>query len=189
MPAPRSRASSAWAATAATVTAMALTACGDVREDPIVGGAAAPDVTVTDDLEINSIELEFPEDGLHEEGDDVTLYAALTNTGTTAYQLVDVVGEDFADARLVPLDGDAGTIDVPENDNAYLEPEGPPSVILEDLQTSLRSSQSIEVTFVFENAEGDLGEVTVEAPVAADPPGQGGFQAPEDPSPEDPTEE
>lgn len=160
---------------------LGLVGCGDVREDPPVGGAAAPDETVTEDLEINSLELEFPEDGLYEEGDDVTLYAALTNTGRSSYRLIDVQGPDFEDARLVALDGTEGAIEVPSDDNVYLEPDGPASVVLLGLDTSLRSAQSVEVTFVFE----DAGEVTMEAPVAADPPGQGGFEAPEDPSPED----
>ena len=31
----------------------------------------------------------------------------------------------------------------------------------------------------------DAGEVTMEAPVAADPPGQGGFEAPQDPTDDD----
>jgi copper(I)-binding protein len=162
------------------VAAVTLTACGEDDEGPIVGGAAAPDETVTEDLEVNSLQLAFPEDGLHEEGDDVTLYAALTNTGTTAYRLVDVVGPDFADASLVALDGSEGAIEVPENDNAYLQPEGPPSVILQDLETSLRSSQSIEVTFVFEGA----GEITMEAAVAAESPADGSFEAPQDPTDE-----
>ena len=34
-----------------------------------------------DDLKIVSLQLEFPEDGLHEEGADVTLYAAITKAG------------------------------------------------------------------------------------------------------------
>lgn len=178
MPAHRTRTSRRWAAAAVTAAAVALTACGEDDDGEIVGGAAAPDEAVTEDLKIASLQLEFPEDGLHEVGDDVTLYAALTNTGTTAYRLVDVVGPDFADARLVAPDGSEGAIEVPENDNAYLQPEGPPSVVLEDLGTSLRSSQSIEVTFVFE----DAGEVTMEAPVAPESPANGTFEAPEDPT-------
>ncbi len=166
-----------WPTITALVTGL-LVGCGSDSADPIVGGAAAPDQTVNDDLEINSLQLEFPEDGVHEEGDDVTLHAAITNTGTTSYRLVDVQGPDFADARLVAVDGNEGAIEVAPDDNAYLEPEGPPSVILLDLGTSLRSSQSLEVTFVFEGG----GEVTMEAPVAADPPGQGDFEAPEDPT-------
>lgn len=182
MPAHRTPASRGWAATAALLTAVALTACGEDDEGEIVGGAPAPDEAVTEDLKISSLELEYPEDGLYEEGEDVTLFAALTNTGSSAYQLVDVVGPDFADARLIPLDGSAGTIEIPEEDNAYLQPEGPPSVVLEDLGTTLRSSQSLEVTFVFENADGDLGEVTMEAPVAASSPAEEGFEAPQDPT-------
>jgi hypothetical protein len=170
-----------WAATTALVASLGLVGCGDVREDPPVGGAAAPDETVNEDLEINSLELEFPEDGLHEEGDDITLYAAITNTGQTSYRLTDVRGLDFADARLIAIDGSEGAIEVPPDNNVYLEPDGPASVVLLDLGTSLRSSQSVEVTFVFE----DAGEVTMEAPVAAEPPGQGDFEAPEDPSPDD----
>ncbi|MGY2128351.1 hypothetical protein [Blastococcus sp. SYSU DS0617] len=185
MPAHRTPASRGWAATAALLTAVALTACGEDDEGEIVGGAPAPDEVVTEDLKISSLELEYPEDGLYEEGEDVPLYAALTNTASVDYRLVDVVGPDFADARLVPLDGSAGSIEIPEDDNAYLQPEGPPSVVLEDLGTSLRSSQSIEVTFVFEDAEGDLGEVTMEAPVASS-------QEDDDPvfdAPQDPTDE
>lgn len=173
-------ASRAGPATVALVTALALAGCGD-DTDATVGGAAAPDEAVTDDLKIVSLQLEFPDDGLHEEGDDVTLYAALTNTGATSYRLVDVEGADFADARLVAPDGSEGVIQVPPDDNVYLEPQGPPSVVLLDLATSLRSSQSVEVTFVFE----DAGEVTMEAPVAAESPADGTFQGSEDPTPDD----
>jgi hypothetical protein len=189
MPAHRTPASRGWAATAALLAAVALTACGVEEaedDDDVIGGSPGVNERVTEDLEIADLVLEYPEDGLYEEGEDVTLYAALTNTASVGYRLVDVVGEDFADARLIPLDGDTGVIEIPENDNAYLQPEGPPSVILEDLGTTLRSSQSIEVTFIFENAEGDLGEVTLDAPVASsgeddDPE----FDAPEDPSPDE----
>lgn len=168
-----------WPVAAALVTALALTGCGNGSDD--VGGAPAPDEAVTEDLKIVSLQLEFPEDGLHEEGDDVTLYAALTNTGQASYRLVDVQGPDFAEARLVALDGSEGAIEVAADDNVYLEPEGPPSVILLDLATSLRSSQSIEVTFVFE----DAGEVTMEAPVAPESPADGTFEAPQDPTGDD----
>lgn len=169
-----------WVAAVAVSAAALLTACGDDDEGEIVGGAPAPDEAVTEDLKVVSLQLEYPEDGVHEEGSDVTLYAALTNTGSTGLRLVDVRGPDFDDATLRALDGSEGAIEVPENDNAYLQPEGPPSVILEGLDQSLRSSQSIEVTFVFE----DAGEVTMEAPVASAPPGLGEFDAPEDPSSE-----
>lgn len=171
--------------------ALSLTACGvgedlnDESANPVDepglevdGGNPGPDERVTEDLKITALALAFPEDGVWEPGEDVPLYAAITNTGTTADRLLEVRGEDFEDAVLTGLDGTEGAIEVDEEDNVYLEPPGPPSVVLMGLDTSLRSSQSIPVTFVFEEA----GEVTMEAPVAADPPGEGGFTAPEDPT-------
>lgn len=169
------------AVTTVLAASVALVGCGGGSEDPIVGGAAASDETVDEDLEINSVQLEFPEDGVHEEGADVVLYAAITDTRQTSYRLTDVRGPDFADARLVALEGSEGAIEVPSDDDVYLEPDGAASVVRQDLGTSLRSSQSLEVTVVF----ADAGEVTMEAPVAAEPPGQGGFEAPEDPTPND----
>ncbi|SFF65851.1 copper chaperone PCu(A)C [Blastococcus tunisiensis] len=171
---------------AACAAVLPLAACS--QDNPIenegtevIGGNAGADEAVTEDIKITALMLDYPGDGQWEEGEDVTLYAAITNTGTTADRLVDVTGEDFADAQLAALDGSDGAIEVPENDNVYLEPEGEPSVILQDLQTSLRSSQSIPVTFVFEEA----GEVTMTATVSSSPPGEGDFEAPEDPTPEE----
>ena len=146
----------------------------------VIGGNAGADEAVTEDIKITALMLDYPADGQWEEGEDVKLYAAITNTGTTSDRLVDVTGDEFADAELAALDGSDGTIEVPENDNVYLEPEGEPSVFLLDLQTSLRSSQSIPVTFVFEEA----GEVTMTASVSSSPPGQGDFEAPQDPTTE-----
>ena len=173
-------------AVAALAAVLPLTACN--QDNPIAnegaeveGGNVGADESVTEDIKLTGLQLAYPEDGQWEEGEDVPVYAAIANTGTTGDRLVDVRGDDFADAELIGLDGDSGAIDVTENDNVYLEPEGPPSVLLLDLQTSLRSSQSIPVTFVFEEG----GEVTLEASVASEPPGQGDFEAPEDPSPEE----
>lgn len=173
--------------------ALPLAACGGVAEEEesanpleefgteVDGGNPGPDEAVTEDIKITALGLAYPEDGVWEVGEEVPLYAAIANTGSVGDQLVEVRSEAFAGAELVPLDGPAGTIEVPEDDNVYLEPEGPPSVILTGLSTDLRSSQSVPVTFVFEEA----GEVTMEAPVVSEPPGQGDFDAPEDPTPED----
>ena len=153
----------------------------EVPGDEVVGGNAGADEAVTEDIKITALQLAYPEDGQWEEGEEVPVYASITNTGTTADRLVDVTGPDFDEGLLTALDGTDGAIEVPEEDNVYLEPEGAPSVFLLDLQTSLRSSQSIPVTFVFEEA----GEVTLEASVSSSPPGQGDFDAPEDPTPDD----
>ncbi|MGY1723933.1 copper chaperone PCu(A)C [Blastococcus sp. SYSU DS0533] len=152
----------------------------DVPGDEVIGGNPGPDEAATEDIKVTALQLAYPDDGVWEVGEDVQLYAAIANTGTTGDQLVEVRGDAFGGAELTPLDGAAGTIEVPEEDNVYLEPEGPPTVLLTDLSTELRSSQSIPVTFVFEQA----GEVTLEAPVASEPPGQGDFEAPEDPTSE-----
>ncbi|MGY1805140.1 copper chaperone PCu(A)C [Blastococcus sp. SYSU D00922] len=167
------------------VAALALTACN--QDNPVAnegseveGGNAGADEAVTEDLKITALLLDYPADGQWEEGEEVRVFAAITNTGTTPYRLVDVTGEDFGDADLVGLDGSDGAIEIPEEDNVYLQPEGPPTVVLTDLETSLRSSQSIPVTFVFD----DAGEVTMEASVASAPPGQGDFTAPQDPTDE-----
>jgi periplasmic copper chaperone A len=155
-------------AAAALVAALPLTACS--QDNPaanegteVAGGNAAPDEAVTEDVTVTALEIAFPEDGQWEEGQEVPLYAAIANSGTTPDRLIDVRGEDFGDARLVSRDATDGAIDVPEDDNVYLQPDGPPSVLLRDLGTPLRSAQAIPVTFVFEEA----GEVTLDAMVAA----------------------
>lgn len=173
-----------WPGVALAVAAplLLVTGCGDTEGSPsqqddegevvdddgeIVGGPDSPVVTVNEDVEVVGIELAYPEDGLYEEGEEAPLYAALTNTGTEPVTLVDVTGPDFEEA--VSEGGsaegsDALEIVVEQNANTYIGAEGSPSIVLVGLETELRSSQSIPVTFVFE----DAGEVTVEVPVSAD---------------------
>ena len=106
------------------------------------------------------VQLAYPEDGVYEPGEDAPLYAGIANTGEPEDDLVDVRGPDFLDSRIT-VDGEPGVIRVPEDDNVYVGAEGAPSIVLENLQTTLRSSESIPVTFVFEEA----GEVTIDAMV------------------------
>lgn len=141
----------------------ALTGCGDETPDVDDSGAVGPDEIVTEDLTLLQVQLAYPEDGVHEKGEDVPLYAGIANTGRTDDDLIDVTGPDFADSMLT-VDGEPAPIRVGGNDNVYVGAEGAPSIVLEDLRTTLRSSQSIPVTFVFE----DAGEVTVQVMVAAD---------------------
>jgi periplasmic copper chaperone A len=150
-------------AAAALAAVLPLAACG--AESPsgeVPGGAVGPDAEVSADVEVLQVHLAYPADGVYEEGEDATLLVAISNDGTTTDELVDVTGPGFARAELV-TDESSGSIPVPEDDNVYVGAEGPPSIVLEDLARSLRSSQSIPVTFVFEEA----GEVTVDAMVAA----------------------
>jgi copper(I)-binding protein len=159
-------------ATALLVAALPLAACGeeapaDPGADELAGGGGAPDEAVGTEVEVIGVQLEYPLDGRYEEGADASLYFALANTGTAPVTLVDITGPDFQDAASTGGStggGDALEIEVPPNDNVYVGAEGMPAVTLLDLGTDLRSSESIPVTFVFE----DAGEVTVEAVVAAE---------------------
>jgi copper(I)-binding protein len=155
-------------AAVALTSALAATACS--QDNPVAdegaevpGGAVGPDAMVTEDLSVLQVQLEYPLDGVYEEGEDADLFLGITNTGNQDDDLIDVRGPDFADAELL-VDGRPGAIRVPEDDNVYVGAEGAPSITLLDLQRSLRSSQSIPVTLVFE----DAGEVTLDVPVAAE---------------------
>ena len=170
---------------AAGGAAALLAACG--QEDPsqtpqaeVSGGAVGPDATVGEGVKVLAAQLEYPLDGAYEQGEDASLYLGISNTGSRPDTLIDVSGPDFADAAT--FGGSDVAIEVPEDDNVYVGAEGQPSLILVDLQRSLRSSQSIAVTFTFERA----GEVTLDVPVAAE--GQDSLPTYDFPDPaEDPT--
>ncbi|MFD2092647.1 copper chaperone PCu(A)C [Blastococcus deserti] len=149
-------------------SALAVAACS--QDNPVAnegaevpGGAVGPDAAVTEDLSVLQVQLEYPLDGVYEEGEDARLFLGIANTGKTDDDLLDVRGPDFADAEIL-VDGRPGVIRVPQDDNVYVGAEGAPSITLLDLERSLRSSQTIPVTLVFE----DAGTVTLDAPVAAE---------------------
>ncbi|WP_116449358.1 hypothetical protein [Blastococcus litoris] len=149
-------------AAACTVTACATDQPLADEGKEVEGGAVGPDAMVTEDLSVLQVQIEYPEDGEYEEGEDASLFLGVANTGTTDDDLLDVRGPDFTDAAIV-VDGEPGTIRVAEDDNVYVGAEGAPTITLLGLERSLRSSQSIPVTLVFE----DAGEVTLDVPVAA----------------------
>ncbi len=168
-------------------------ACGGAEEDApledagfeVEGGAVGPDVRVDDDLGLQQVQLEYPMDGVYEEGEDARLFFGITNTGTDPASLVDISGPDFGGVRVETGDGAGLPLQVDANDNLYVGAEGLPNVTLLDLDRSLRSSQSIPVTFTF----ADAGEVTVDVVVSAEgqtplPP----FGVPNDDPDQDPTE-
>jgi Copper chaperone PCu(A)C len=130
----------------------------------VKGGAVGPDVDVTDDIGLRQVQLEYPLDGVYDVGDDARLFMAITNTGTEPARLTDISGPDFSDVRVHRSSGEGLPLVVDRNDTVYVGAEGPPDVVLEDLQRSLHSSQSIPVTFTFEGA----GEVTLDVVVAAE---------------------
>lgn len=174
----------AWLAAPAAL-ALALPAC--TTEEPlsvpgpeVSGGAVGPDEAVTGDLSVLQVQLEYPLDGVYAEGEDARLFLGIANSGPTDDVLVDVTGP-FADA----VDGDGGEFAIPvaADDSVYVGAEGAPTITLTGLEEPLRSSQSIPVTFAFEQA----GKVTIHAVVAAegqDPTPPVDFPDPaEDPTP------
>lgn len=173
--------------------ALALTACGqdadDIYDDgvpEVQGGAVGPDVRLTEDVDLQQVQLEFPLDGLYDEGEDARLFLAITNTGSEPVTLTDISGPDFAG---VQVEKDAGTglpLEIDGNDNLYVGAEGPPNITLTDLERSLRSSQSIPVTFTF----ADAGEVTIDVVVSAEGQSPSApFDFPNDDPDQDPTED
>jgi len=153
----------------ACAAALALTGCGEpwpsqTPEAEVTGGAIGPDEAVSADVKVLAVQLEYPLDGVYEVGEDARLFVAISNTGSEPDVLVDVDGPDFAGVRSTRAgDGDALALEVPANDNVYVGAEGELGLTLVGLGRSLRSSQSIPVTFTFERA----GAVTVDTMVAA----------------------
>lgn len=183
MPGPRSS-----LAFVTLATSLALAGCS--QDNPVAdertevsGGAVGPDRKVTDDLSVLQVQIEYPFDGAYEKGEDASLFLGIANTGDTDDDLLDVRGPDFADAQIL-VEGKPGAIEVRQDDNVYIGAEGAPTITLMNLERSLRSSQSIPVTLVFQ----DAGEVTVDAPVAAE--GQNPEPTYDFPDPaEDPTQD
>ncbi|MGY2079610.1 copper chaperone PCu(A)C [Modestobacter sp. SYSU DS0657] len=187
------------AAAAGAVALLGAAGCGSDDDAPretsaleVTGGAVGPDEDVSENIKLLQVQLEYPLDGVYEAGEDASLFLGIANDGTEADTLVDVSGPDFADARIAGADGTAGgddiSLEVAANDNVYVGAEGMPAITLVDLQTELRSSESIPVTFTFERA----GEVTIDAMVSAedmDPRPTYDFPDPDqDPSGETPSE-
>ena len=144
--------------------ALGLTGCGggDPKPGPeVAGGNAGVDERVSADVKVLDVELAYPLDGRYDEGEDARLYLAISNDGSGPDALTAVTGPDFAEAR---VGGSGLPLDIPAGDTVFVGQEGPPTITLVDLDRALRSSESIPVTFRFQ----DAGPVTVQAMVAAE---------------------
>lgn len=90
--------------------------------------------------------------------------ASMVNTGDEADRLIGVSGPDFTGGVVdeEPASSDPG-IDIAAGETVVTDgPEGPVLVLVE-IDETLRTGESLEVTLTFEEA----GEVAVEAPVSA----------------------
>jgi hypothetical protein len=78
-------------AAAVAGTAPLLTGCGAsepdeaLSDDPaqVEGGAAGPDVRLTDDVGLQQVQLEYPLDGVYEAGEEARLFMAVATPAGT----------------------------------------------------------------------------------------------------------
>jgi hypothetical protein len=96
-------------AAAEFTSVLAAAGCGDELPDVDDSGAVGPDAAVDGDLKVLQVQLEYPLDGVYEEGEDARLFLGIANNGRVEDDLVDVRGPDFTDAALT-VDGKAAVI-------------------------------------------------------------------------------
>ena len=120
------------------------------------------------DITLRAVEFAYPRGGVYEDGDDAELRMAIINDSEEADALVDISGEGFGDVEIdddtAPGSGRPGStseIEIPGNGAVFVDGEDI-SISLTDLDESLTTGQSLELTFTFENA----GEVTLPVTVA-----------------------
>lgn len=140
----------------------ALTACGE--DDPEEGPGGPGVAASVGDMDLRNVRLDNPPDGVYEIGSAALLGVAMVNNGDEDDELIGVSGPDFTGA-VVDENSASSTpgIVVPEGETVFTDgPEGP-VLVLVGIDETLRTSESLEITFTFEQA----GEVTVDAPVSA----------------------
>ncbi|RBY83856.1 hypothetical protein DQ238_02000 [Geodermatophilus sp. TF02-6] len=138
-----------------------LAGCGGADQ----GQTSGPGVEASvGDMELRNIRLDNPPGGIYEIGSAALLGVAMVNTGGEDDQLVGVSGPDFSGAVVDenPESSDPG-ITIPAGQTVFTDGPDGPVLVLVHIDETLRSSQSLPVTFTFERA----GEVTVDAPVSA----------------------
>jgi copper(I)-binding protein len=119
-------------------------------------------------INLRAVEFAYPRGGIYENGDDVELRMAIANESQEDDALVEISGEGFGE---VEIDDDSATssgsggadeIEVPADSVVYVDGENL-TVTLTDVDESMTTGQSLELTFTFENA----GEVTLPVIVSA----------------------
>ena len=77
---------------------------------------------MTEDIGLSQVQLEYPLDGVYEEGDEARLFFAITNTGTDPARLVDIRRPDFSGVQVETAEGAGLPLEVDPNDNLCLFP-------------------------------------------------------------------
>lgn len=144
-----------------TVTVV-LAGCSG-QEDVVRVGGPGVEASVGD-MELRNIRLDNPPAGIYGIGSAALLGVAMVNDGGDDDRLVGVTGPDFTGAVVDenPASSDPG-ITIPAGETVFTDGPDGPVLVLVGIDETLVSSESLEVTFTFEEA----GEVTVEAPVSA----------------------
>jgi copper(I)-binding protein len=122
------------------------------------------------DIKLRAVEFAYPRGGVYEDGDDVELRLSLVNDDTEADTLTGISGDGFGD---VEIDDSTATttgsgsgassseLEIPAGGVVHVDGEEV-TITLTDLDQSMTTGQSLELTFTFENA----GEVTLPVTVA-----------------------
>ncbi len=143
---------------------LALSACsaGQVTQTASQNRDKVGAMTEVGDLTLRAVEFAHPRGGIYEDGDDADLTMVIANSGQEDDALVGVEGEGFGDVEFdTGSGGDGSELEIPADEIVYVDADDL-GVTLTDLDDSLTAGQSLELTFVFENA----GEVTLPVPVS-----------------------
>ena len=142
--------------------AVVLSGCGN-DEQPVRVGGPGVEASVGD-VQLRNVRLDNPPAGIYEIGSAALLGVAMVNEGDEDEQLVGVSGPDFTGAVVDenPASSDPA-ITVPAGETVFTDGPDGPVLVLVGIDETLRSSESLPVTFTFEPA----GEVTVDVPVSA----------------------
>ncbi|MGY1615133.1 copper chaperone PCu(A)C [Geodermatophilus sp. SYSU D00691] len=160
------------------VSPLALSACsaGQVNQTSSqLRDKVGPSAQIGE-IELRAVELAHPNAGSYSPGDDAELRMAIVNDGDQEDTLTEISGTSFSRIRLTGSASgtgapapDGGTttgagdgITIPADSVVYLG-ENSETVTLVDLGEELLPSQTVELTFTFQEA----GEVTLDVPVAA----------------------
>ena len=144
------------------IASVVLGGCGDDGQAARVGG---PGVGASvGDVELRNVRLDNPPAGIYEIGSAALLGVAMVNGGDEDEQLVGVSGPDFTGAVVDedPASSDPA-ITIPAGGTVFTDGPAGPVLVLVGIDETLRSSESLAVTFTFERS----GEVTVDVPVSA----------------------
>ena len=121
------------------------------------------------EIRLRAVELAYPRGGSYDDGDDADLLLTIVNGGQEDDTLTDISGDGFGDVEIDDNSssgggGSSSDIDIPAAGAVHADGEDL-TITLTDLDESLTTGQTLELTFTFENA----GEVTVPVTVSTPP--------------------